>query len=127
MLGKDQPLVSPNGQFKAVLQGDGNLAVYDLKANRMTWNSFTSAGKGGERLDMHSDGNLIIWQGSTYSAAAWSSGTNKPGAALIMQDDGNLVMYQGTTPFWATNTAVAPGRSGTLTGYSMAGQSLGCN
>jgi hypothetical protein len=49
-----------------------------------------------------SDGNLVLYMGST---PLWASNVlNHAGAYAIMQDDGNLVEYQGSTPLWSTKS-----------------------
>jgi RHS repeat-associated protein len=110
----------------AVMQGDGNLCVYDAN-NVYLWCSGTN-GTFAERLDMEDDGRIIIYK------SAWNSGTSTgqfnwtnlphPGCdvgtgtgwtgvmgtaqcfvspnghfELLMQTDGNLVIYDlGSTP-----------------------------
>ncbi len=44
-------------------------------------------------LTMQTDGNLVLYKKSPFTAL-WSSGTQgHPGARAIMQSDGNLVVY----------------------------------
>jgi hypothetical protein len=64
-------------------------------------------------LVMQSDGNLVLYQGST---ALWASNTVNSGATRAsMQGDGNFVLYTASgTPVWASNTANNPGASVTL-------------
>ncbi|MGW0196080.1 hypothetical protein [Nonomuraea sp. NPDC003201] len=53
-------------------------------------------------LQQQTDGNLVLYRGST---PLWSSQTgDSPGAFAAMQEDGNLVVYRGKTPLWASNT-----------------------
>ena len=59
----------------------------------------------GDSLCMQSDGNLVLYQGST---ALWWSNTAGTGSnnRINMQPDGNLVMYTGGgTKVWSTNTS----------------------
>ncbi len=75
----------------------------------------------GFTLSMGSDGNLVIYKGST---AAWSlfsqklfnvpdcSGTNN--CSLLWQSDGNLVAYRNSVPYWASGTTT--GQKLVLTG-----------
>ncbi|MBI3897797.1 MAG: hypothetical protein HY308_05795 [Gammaproteobacteria bacterium] len=100
-LSPNQQLVSGDGQYRAIYQGDGNFVVYGPK--QALWASGTN-GKRGNTLVMQGDGNLVIYDGNR---PVWSSGSNrgKP-ARLVMQNDGNLVIYQeGNKPIWASNTA----------------------
>ncbi|RKR81700.1 D-mannose binding lectin [Mucilaginibacter gracilis] len=64
-------------------------------------------GSGADKIILQSDGNLVIYHGST---ALWSSNTNGSGAQyLFFQADGNLVLTNGdpsrtgTTVYWASN------------------------
>lgn len=62
----------------------------------------TSA-NGSYRATMQSDGNFVVYSGST---ALWSTGTyGHSGAYVKMQSDGNLVVYSsGNQPLWASGT-----------------------
>ncbi len=54
-------------------------------------------------LIMQSDGNLVAY--STLGRALWNSGTqNYPGGTLAIQNDGNLVIYQNGIVRWTSNT-----------------------
>jgi hypothetical protein len=69
--------------------------------------SLTSCG-GGYTAAMQTDGNFVLYQGST---ALWSTATNGTNAYMVyMQPDGNLVLYSGELQaLWATNTPGHPG------------------
>jgi cell wall-associated NlpC family hydrolase len=55
------------------------------------------------QLIMQTDGNLVLYRGST---ALWSSGTGgDDGATVTMQTDGNLVLYLNGVAKWNSNTA----------------------
>jgi hypothetical protein len=97
-----QSLSSPGGAFIASLQGDGNFVVYRVGNNTPLWSSNTS-GKGGVKLIMQGDGNLVLYTSS--NKPVWATNTGGKGASFArMQDDGNLVVYvQGNSTF-ATNT-----------------------
>lgn len=94
-LGVNQRLVSTDGRHLLLLQGDGNLVVYERfpdtgEIRRVAWNSGT-AGRGADRFVVQGDGNLVLYAGT---AAVWSSGTAGKGPGrLHMQTDGNLAMY----------------------------------
>jgi hypothetical protein len=66
----------------------------------------TTSADGKYRLEMQSDGNLVIYDGGD---AVWASNTNGKGVApytLAMQGDGNLVIYdKDYSATWASNTA----------------------
>lgn len=96
-------LSSPSAQYRAIMQGDGNLVVYD--GHQAIWNSQT-AGRPGGRLVMQGDGNLVVYVGAE---AVWNSQTaGQPGGRLVMQDDGNLVIYRASSPVWASRGIQAP-------------------
>jgi hypothetical protein len=104
-------LASPNGQYCAVMQDDGNFVLYwgclPDKLVGATWSSDTVA-LGDQSLSMQKDGNLVLYRDSK---PVWASNTAGKSASLFarMQDDGNLVLYQGTpdqpgASYWDTAT-----------------------
>jgi hypothetical protein len=95
-----QALWSQNGQYEAVMQGDGNFVVYGPYPH-VVWASGTSTP--GSTISMQTDGNLVIYAPS--GTPQWASGTDpSSGDRLVMQDDGNLVLYsQGNLPLWSIN------------------------
>ncbi len=87
-----------NGTIRMVLQGDGNLVVYNA-SGRPVWSSGT---RGGNRLIMQGDGNLVMY--SADGKPVWNTGT-KNGHRLIMQGDGNLVIYNTSNKaIWNSGT-----------------------
>jgi hypothetical protein len=113
---------------RAVLQGDGNLVLYDAK-NQALWSTNTSTA-GCTNLVVQEDGNLVLYN---RSRAVWASHTLetelKPGDELTpgerifsideqyeltMQTDGNLVLYGATGALWATRTWGIPGNYATM-------------
>jgi hypothetical protein len=102
-----QQLVSPNGSYRLVMQGDGNVVVYGPTG--AIWNSGTRVA--GTSLTMQSDGNLVAY--GPDGRPVWNSGTfGNTGARVVMQDDGNLVIYRANgTAAWASKTAAAPASS----------------
>lgn len=101
VLGPGQRLVSPDGRYVLVMQGDGNLVEY-APGNRAIWATGTNVRDSVVR--MQGDGNLVII--APGNRPVWSTGTNgNPGATLELQSDANLVVYaQGHTPRWASGT-----------------------
>jgi hypothetical protein len=97
-------LVSNNGWFRLVMQGDGNLVIYRTMTGQALWASNT-VGQPNNYAVMQGDGNFVVY--TAQGAAQWASGTNgRPGAWVVMQDDGNLVVYDASNhPLWASNTA----------------------
>lgn len=80
-------VTSRNQQFQLVLQGDGNLVIYQ-NGGGATW----ATGKRGNRAVVQGDGNFVLYSGSQWQ---WASGTHGygPNVDLVLQDDGNLVLY----------------------------------
>ena len=95
-------LVSKNGKHTMVLQGDGNLVVYNDE-DHARWASDTQ-GQKITKCKMQKDGNLVMYLAN--NVATWSSNTHgNPGAYIVMQDNGNLVIYRkDNQPLWSTNT-----------------------
>ena len=100
---------SNNGKYNFVMQGDGNLVLYE--GSTVHWASNTN-GKGTTpyRLAMQNDGNLVIYDKN--NSATWASNTNGKGNApyrLVVQDDRNVVIYDAdNSATWATNTYKPP-------------------
>lgn len=98
----NQSLVSVDGRFHLILQGDGNFVLYEGSTPLWASNTF---GQASANAIMQSDGNFVVYTSTGH--AVWNSGTfNHPGAFVVMQDDGNLVVYSpsGPTALWASNT-----------------------
>ncbi len=96
-----EKLISADGRYHLVMQGDGNLVLY---ANGTAIWSTRTNGKSGASLVMQGDGNLVLYHNGV---AVWATGTNpNSGVRLVMQTDGNLVLY---TPdnrvLWSSGTA----------------------
>lgn len=96
-------LQSGDGRFKMVVQGDGNLVIY--QSNQPIWASNTGGiGTPGFKLAIQSDGNVVMYG---KNAPIWASNTNGVGTGsytLVMQNDGNLVLYDQNSPIWASGT-----------------------
>ncbi|HEX5744499.1 MAG TPA: hypothetical protein VFX84_03575 [Candidatus Saccharimonadales bacterium] len=97
-----QQLVSSDGRYRLVLQGDGNLVLYSDRG-RALWHTKTN-GKGGYYLILQGDGNLVLY--TKGGKPLWHTHTaRKGGYFLNMQSDGNLVLYtSGSKPLWHTHT-----------------------
>jgi peptidoglycan-N-acetylglucosamine deacetylase len=113
---RGQQLASANGQYRLVMQGDGNVVLYGPSGAR--WASRT-VGSGANRLVMQGDGNLVAYTAS--GRAVWNSSTAGSGAdRLVVQSDGNAVLARPDgRVVWATGTAVP-----TTTNTLSAGQRL---
>jgi len=110
----DNPIVSNNGAYELVVQGDSNLVLYRTADHVPLWASNTDNGLEGAALVMQEDGNLVLYGAyivsfdpntPTTREVLWASGTDgRVGSYLVMQDDGNAVVYYPTYPVWASNT-----------------------
>jgi streptogrisin C len=101
-LGVNQSVTSCDGRFTFVMQGDGNLVLYQNGAGPL-WASGTRVP--GTVLAMQGDGNLVEY--GPHGGVRFATGTQgHPGATLAVQGDGNVVVYgPAGHPLWATNTA----------------------
>jgi len=101
----NESVSSCDGRFHLVMQGDGNLVLYQgVSGQTMTPLWYTSTYGSNFFAVMQTDGNFVLYNAS-YTPL-WSSGTwTYPGATFAVQNDGNLVVYSNTTPLWASGTA----------------------
>jgi RHS repeat-associated protein len=106
-LSANQSITSPNGQFRLVMQGDGNLVESD--GTRVEWASGTSGS--GLHVIMQGDGNLVIY--SATNVVEWASNTSvNSGAYLDLSDQGLLsVDAGGGTILWGAASVLIPGAS----------------
>ena len=78
-------LVSANGLYFVIMQGDGNLVIYhgsDLAhQGAFVWNSGKAPGAGVYGATMQNDGNLVVTKGTTvlWSAQPQSPSSTPPG------------------------------------------------
>jgi hypothetical protein len=101
-LGSNQSLASCNGEFSLIMQGDGNLVLY--QGSTALWASNT-VGSGADKAIMQGDGNFVLYTSS--GSAVWASNTaGNSGAYIELQNDANLVIYSAAgAALWASNTA----------------------
>jgi len=120
--------VSAGVDSRLVMQGDGNLVLYN-KAGGVVWHSQTN-GNGPSKIYMQEDGNLVIYKDG--GEAIWSTGSSLGASHLLfpttainnngvliagqatrsvdrkynlhLQTDGNLVLYSPTGAIWASHT-----------------------
>lgn len=93
----NQRLVSGDGRYVLVMQGDGNLVEY-APNNVPIWASGT--GTANSRLVMQGDGNLVIY--TPAGTPVWATATNGTGGSFVqLQNDANIVVYTGSrTAVW---------------------------
>ena len=87
-------LLSANGQYKLIVQLDGNVVLYGPSGALWSTNTFGS----NVRLVMQLDGNLVVY--SSSNVPLWSSGTAGANTRLVVQNDANLVIYNGASAIW---------------------------
>jgi len=94
-----QEIISNNGEYKVVMQRDGNLVEYVIAGNRALWSSGTF-NHSGAYLAMQTNGDLVVYLGSK---ALWSTHTTGKGLSrAVIQDDANFVVYnEHNTATWA--------------------------
>ena len=86
---------------RLVLQGDGNLVLYNSN-NQAVWASWT-VGSNAKYLILQSDGNLVLY--NSNNQAVWASWTEGNGnSTMYLQGDNNLVIYNYNGPTWSTRT-----------------------
>lgn len=101
-LSVDQKIVSADGRWTLIMQGDGNLVLYD-RAGKAYWSSKTSGHYDVDVVEMQRDGNLVIH--TTGGKALWTTNTFGAGSTLVMQDDANLVIYNAEgKALWSSKT-----------------------
>jgi len=84
-----QFLRSQNGLYTLIMQGDGNLVLYNT-AGQPLWHTNTW-GFPGAYLIFQGDGNVVIYYGSYPLWHTNSHGTNA--SLFVVQDDSNVVLY----------------------------------
>lgn len=99
-LQKGEYLVSNNNLYSLVMQGDGNLVVYNNRRSPPT--ELYSTNSTGWYTRMQIDGNLVVYnQNGSWN---WTSGTgNKPydpNSFLILNDDGSIEIHHGNAVIW---------------------------
>tara|TARA_Y100000389_G_C17127383_1_gene348494 strand:+ start:67 stop:558 length:492 start_codon:yes stop_codon:yes gene_type:complete len=105
--GGECPTLRNAAGLKLVLQGDGNLVLYDANGTAL-WNTGTHGqGVAPYKLVLQGDGNLVLY--AANGTVLWHTVTHGQGVApyrLVLQDDHNLVLYAAGGPIWSSGTAV---------------------
>lgn len=100
VLNHGKAIISSNGRYQLVYQGDGKLVLYD--GNKQLWATDTW-GKSVGVCKMQRDGNFVMYNADGLSI--WSSNTRTPESKLVLQSDGNMVIYSPDgKPLWSTGT-----------------------
>lgn len=97
-------IFSPSGQYRLVLQYDGNLVLYKDRANPI-WDTRTHD-KSVAGCSFQEDGNFVLYSTDHVPIPLWNSKTHgNSNVRLCVQDDGNVVIYSSNSrPLWASNT-----------------------
>lgn len=83
-----------------ILQDDGNLIIWSFGKKKTLWSSATN-GKGGFKLCMQVEGNLVLY--TEKNVAIWYTPTNNnPGAYAEMQFDGQLAVWKNGRSLWTS-------------------------
>lgn len=98
-------IVSPDSRFTFVMQGDGNLVLYQAGVGAIwasTWYGVPAFG--GNWFAMQGDGNFVIY--APWGQPLWStSSPGRDGAQMLVQSDGNVVLYDvDRNAIWASGT-----------------------
>src|ERR1700744_4112833 len=98
----NQSVASCNGGYTLIMQGDGNLVLYQGSA--ALWASNT-VGSGADEAIMQGDGNFVLY--TSAGTPVWASNTpGNAGAYLDVQNDGNVVVDSASgAALWSTGTA----------------------
>lgn len=100
-------LLSPNGKYRLIMQGDGNLVAYRTWNNTWYWQTRTNFNTSPTSFcyaEMQTDGNFVVYKKTIISTspileeftlqAVWNSRTQgHSNARLDVQDDNNIVVY----------------------------------
>ena len=90
-LNTGQELWSPRtAPYELVMQGDGNLVLY--QGGTALWATYSSGSA--NYLVMQGDGNLVVYNSS--GVAQWDSGTSGSGFYAEVQSDSNFVIYSSS-------------------------------
>jgi hypothetical protein len=101
-----QAVYSASRNHQLLMQGDGNLVLYNTTNGAAVWNSRTY-GNAGAYAVFQNDGNFVVY--SANGAVLWYSATYGQSGSqhLSVQDDGNMVIYQSFVPVFATATGTS--------------------
>jgi len=102
-------LYSPGGACYLVLQGDGNLVLYQTSPNQAIWATGTE-GKSSQFAAMQGDGNFVIYDNS--GNALWSTGTDgNNNAFLTVLDQGCVNINCQDYVIWQSEAGSGSGQS----------------
>jgi|GEM_PF-4825233 len=89
-----QSLTTSDYRFSLLMQGNGNLTLFNNDGHVEMWSTKT-LGKQAAYAEMQADGNFVLK--TATGAVVWSTNTSgNPGALLTMGSEGNLVVFTTT-------------------------------
>lgn len=99
------PMYSANSAYKAVMGGDGNLAVYSTKTGAAIWSSGTQ-GNPGAYGALQSDGNFVIY--TKKGKAIWNTHTEYAGkgCSLKLTNDGVFAVCKNGNQIWSSRSSL---------------------
>ncbi|QRN93218.1 hypothetical protein JRI60_28920 [Archangium violaceum] len=105
-------LISQNGQYRMLLQGDGNLVVSRISDNSLVWANYAY---GTTVVIVQPDGNFVAYNTSTSpTTAVWNTqtggkaGTGSTPVTLYLEDNGTLKLYNTSGSLIWTTAVVQP-------------------
>ncbi len=97
----DESLKSQNGAYTLIMQGDGNLVLYN-QASQPLWHTGT-AGYPGASAVFQGDGNFVVYTGS--GVPLWHTHTHGTAASrFVVQNDSNIVIYGPSGQVFGTDS-----------------------
>jgi hypothetical protein len=113
----NQSFTSPNGQYRLVMQSDGNLVEYGPSSSVVFASGTNATSPVGSYANMQSDGNFVVYSASSVPVFA-SNTSGNPGAYLDLSDTGQLTVYSASgTHLWGPGI-FAPGQLSGATNQS---------
>ncbi len=108
-LGVNQPVASVDGRTVLVIQGDGNVVVYqdpDGNGSKKGMPFFSNNVNGVTRLAIQGDGNIVGYDKNGQAVSATNTSGN--GYRLLLQNDGNIV-YKDTNgnDIWISKSSLS--------------------
>ena len=85
-----EQMVSPNRQYRLIMQSDGNLVIYDA-ANTPLWNTGTE-GSSGTVFRVNPDGNPVVVRPGNIPVCTFDINGRGHAVRVVLQNDSNLVV-----------------------------------
>lgn len=96
-------IMSPDGRFYVILQFDGNLVLYYDDIQTYLWHSNTYGNPQITRLEMQSDGNLVLYDDN--DTPYWHTHTHiYPNGYAVMTNCGEFKIVQAGQTRWSSGT-----------------------